>query len=340
MAESAVKKALPPAVIPRTPTVEAWRAMSPAARLDFQLRVLDALNAAADVMGEGRPHKRAKTRALDALGLHFKATGRAVYLAEEMTVLYPGAEPFTPDILAVVDVEEPVEDERMAWVVADEGKGLDLVIEVLHKGHRDKDLVENVERYAQLGISEYFVYDRLRHKIHGYRLSNPGGGRYQPILPQLGRYHSAVLGLDMQVVGVDLRFLSGEAELPGSARLIDRLQSMMLSAGTRAEQAEARAEQAEAQAQEAKAQAQEAKAQAQEAKAQTEEAKAETEQAKALTVGVAARAVLAVLQARGLAVSAAARERILAERDANRLDRWLEKAIVAASVEEALTDSG
>src|SRR5262249_31898657 len=146
--------------LPTVPTAEAWRAMTAGERLDFQLRVLDALSDPALVMSEGRPHKKAKSRALDALNLHFRTIGRAIYLAEEMAVLYPGDKPFNPDLFAVLDVEEPEDDERMAWVVADEGKGLDLVIEVLHKGNRDKDLVENVERYAQLGIPEYFVYDR------------------------------------------------------------------------------------------------------------------------------------------------------------------------------------
>jgi hypothetical protein len=46
----------------------------------------------------------------------------------------------------------------------------------------------------------------------------------------------------------------------------------------------------------------------------------------------AARAVLTVLRVRGLAVSDAARERILSEKDPERLERWLEKAAVAASV--------
>jgi hypothetical protein len=45
-----------------------------------------------------------------------------------------------------------------------------------------------------------------------------------------------------------------------------------------------------------------------------------------------ARAVLTVLRARGIAVPDAARERILAEKDPERLGRWLEKAAVAASV--------
>lgn len=47
----------------------------------------------------------------------------------------------------------------MARVVADEGKGLDWVLEVVCHGDRRKDLVENVKRYAALGIPEYFIYD-------------------------------------------------------------------------------------------------------------------------------------------------------------------------------------
>src|SRR5262245_18759087 len=126
MTSTAGRPTQPPAPLPTVPTVEAWRAMTPAQRLDFQLQVLDALSDPAALMSEGRPHKKAKSRALDALNLHFKAMGRAVYLAEEMAVLYPGDKPFSPDLLAVLDVEEPEDDERMSWVVADEGKGLDL----------------------------------------------------------------------------------------------------------------------------------------------------------------------------------------------------------------------
>lgn len=45
----------------------------------------------------------------------------------------------------------------------------------------------------------------------------------------------------------------------------------------------------------------------------------------------AARAVLTVLRVRGLVVPDAVRERILAEQDPERLERWLEKAAVATS---------
>jgi hypothetical protein len=53
----------------------------------------------------------------------------------------------------------------------------------------------------------------------------------------------------------------------------------------------------------------------------------------------AARAVLMVLRARGVAVPDAHRERILAQQDPERLERWLEKAAVASSVAEVLDET-
>jgi post-segregation antitoxin (ccd killing protein) len=48
--------------------------------------------------------------------------------------------------------------------------------------------------------------------------------------------------------------------------------------------------------------------------------------------------VLTVLRVRGVAVSDAARKRILAEADLPRLERWLEKAIVATSIGDVVDD--
>ncbi|MFT3776640.1 MAG: hypothetical protein QM820_65715 [Minicystis sp.] len=52
----------------------------------------------------------------------------------------------------------------------------------------------------------------------------------------------------------------------------------------------------------------------------------------------AARAVLTVLRVRGIAVPDGARERILAEKDPARLERWHERAILAASIAEVLDE--
>jgi shikimate 5-dehydrogenase len=52
--------------------------------------------------------------------------------------------------------------------------------------------------------------------------------------------------------------------------------------------------------------------------------------------GGAARAVLTVLRVRGITVPDAARERIVAQKDPDRLERWLEKAAVASSVSDVI----
>jgi Uma2 family endonuclease len=240
-----VPKPAPAAALPVVaPSLEQWRAMPEAERERLLIQINDALSDPRSAMSEGRPHKKARARALDLLGRHFGAMGRVIYLAEEMAVLYPGEEVFTPDVLAVLAVPQPEDDERLAWVVADEGKGLDLVIEVLHHGDRKKDLVDNVERYAGLGIPEYFVYDRARQQIHGHRLSGPGARRYQRIVPQAGRYPSTVLGIDFAIVGGTLRFYHGESELGGTPGLVSRLESMVNELNAKADQSGAQAEQA------------------------------------------------------------------------------------------------
>jgi hypothetical protein len=53
----------------------------------------------------------------------------------------------------------------------------------------------------------------------------------------------------------------------------------------------------------------------------------------------AARNLLAVLRVRGIAVPEAIREHILAQKDPERLERWLEKAVVAASVTAVFDES-
>lgn len=276
----------------------------------FLEEVLDALSDPAIAMSEGRPHKKAKSRALDMLGLHFRAMGRRIYLAEEMAVAYPGQETFSPDVLAVLDVEEPADDPRMAWVVADEGRGLDWVLEVLHAGDRKKDLVDNVERYAALGIPEYFVYDRRQQRIHAFRLA--GTGRYQPVLAQAGLYRSNVLGLDLAIIEGSLRFYQGAAELYDTAHLIRRLQGMVDNLEARSSELEARSTELEAQAE-----------------------RAGRDAARALK-GVR-RAIAALLIARGVGCSDEGRARIDACDDPETLERWLSRATTAGSEAEVFS---
>jgi Uma2 family endonuclease len=301
----------PEVELPTVPSAETWRAMTPEARLRFQVEVNAALSGPADLMSEGQPHKKAKSRTLDALGLHFRTIGRAVYLAEELSVLYPGEKPFTPDIFAVLEVEQPEDDERMGWVVAEEGKGLDLVIEVLHRRDRERDLVKNVVRYGRLGVSEYFVYDLLRQKIHGFRLPAAGATSYERIMPQFGHYRSNVLGLDLMILDSALRFLSGEAVLPFSTDLISRLQGEV-------ERLELKIKRAQARVAEEKAQ----------------RSAAETQSTVAQAFETLQDALLMILEVRGISCPDEARERIQRCNEGATLYDWIVRAKTASVVDE------
>lgn len=287
--------------IPVAPTEERWRAMTQKERVKLIEEVIDVLNEHQLAMPEGRPHSRAKSRAIDMLSRHFRAMGRRIYLAEDMAVLYPGEPSFSPDVFAVLDVEDPEDDERMAWVVADEGKGLDWVLEVLVHGDRKKDLVLNVERYAALGITEYFIYDRARQRLLGYRLA-PGSRKYQMLVPQAGLHASSVLGLDLAIVEGRLRFYQGTAELYDTAHVLRRLEGIVENLEARVVEAEARAE-----------------------KERLDAEQARTSLRQAIKMN---------LDKRGITCSAEGLARIEACDDTSTLAAWLGRALVAASEAE------
>ena len=159
-------------------------------------------------MPEGDPHFEPKAEGRETLRTYFERSDRRLYVSAELPVYYPDEARFSPDLLAVRDVDV---HPRKKWVVSDEGKGLDWVLEIVVSGNRRKDLEENVARYARLLIPEYFVFDRERRVLRGWVLADPKIGIYRPIVPQRGVFHSAVLGLDLKLDGDRLRFCQGSA---------------------------------------------------------------------------------------------------------------------------------
>jgi Uma2 family endonuclease len=189
---------------------------------------------------EGDAHYDAKNDARETLREWFRRRGARVYVAAELTVYYPAEPRFAPDVLAVRDVET---HDRMKWVVSAEGKALDWVMEVHVGGDRKKDAEYNVARYARLGIPEYFIYDRARQHLLGYRLP-PGGSVYVPILAQTGWFHSEVLDLDLALEGGRMHFYHASAELLAPRDLAVKLGKLVedLAAERDAEADHARAE--------------------------------------------------------------------------------------------------
>jgi len=224
---------------PRAPSQEVWDSLSDAERR----RVVESLPSEFPVSEsappEGDAHFGAKVEIRDTLSRHYARLKRRVYLACELPVYYPAEPMFAPDVMAVLDVDlHP----REGWVVSAEGKGLDLALEVHVSGRRLKDFERNRAWFARLGVPEYFVFDRRRLRLLGFRLPSPLATSYEPILPQRGRYESRVLGLDLVVEGERLRFYTGEAALPDSTELIERLHTMIEGLTARGAEAEERAE--------------------------------------------------------------------------------------------------
>ncbi|MFO0589037.1 MAG: Uma2 family endonuclease [Polyangiaceae bacterium] len=288
------------------PSIEEWRAMSPETQEAFIIRANERLTEMQRAMGEGMEHKTARERADDTLRLHFGKTGRDIYVASDLTVIYPGEDPFSPDLFAVLGVPQPAEDKRLAWVVANEGKGPDFVLEVLDKGSRKKDLDRNVTWFPQLGISEYFVYDIGRRALHGYRLSRGGARKYDRIVPQGGLYPSAVLDMNLSLQDGKLRFLVGLSELIDSPQLIDKLSRMVDMIEAKAEETRAALEAADARAE--------------------------------ASLANSRFGLIALLVARGHSVSPELRERVEQCKDVLTLQRWLVNAVTAGSAEEAISD--
>ncbi len=297
-----------PLEAPLAPTAEAWAAMTPAERDQAEAALLASESQEEiderDAMAEGDAHLDAKMEVRDTLRAFYQRQGRRIYVGADIKVYYPGEKGFTPDVIAVTDVEP---GRRNSWMVSREGKGVDLALEVHYLGHRRKDLVKNVTRYASLGISEYFVYDIPREMLKGYRLSPAGARGYQVIRPRSGHHRSEVLDLELALEGGRLRFYAGTAELVTAAELAAKLEKMVESAEARAEQEQARAEQEQARAEQA--------------------------------CRRVSSAILMILRARGLAVDETIERRVLDGLELSELDRWLKRAATVAAAEELFMDS-
>lgn len=237
---------------PRAPPQELWDQLSD----DQRQHIIDSLPSefpANDAQPpEGDHHTEAVYGARTALRRFFNRGGRSIYVGTNLPVYCPARAMFSPDVMAVLDVPT---HPRSSWVVSKEGKGLDLALEVLVLGRRRKDLERNVEAYAQLGIREYFVFDRPNMRLQGFRLrasvSTRSGRAYEPIVPQSGQLESEVLGLQLRIEADRLRFYASDQALPGADDLIDTLESFADDLRRRVAVAEQRAEEEARRAEEA-----------------------------------------------------------------------------------------
>ncbi len=143
--------------------------------------------------------------AIDGLKWHFRHQA-TVYVSGDLLIYYEEGNPkksIAPDVFVAFDVPK---QRRYTYKLWEEGKGPDVVIEVLSPQTWRKDVTRNPPIYRRLGVKEYFLYDPLAEFIQpalqGYWLDDTG--EYQPLrvdsLPEGGlKLDSHLLGLELHV---------------------------------------------------------------------------------------------------------------------------------------------
>jgi len=133
-----------------------------------------------------------------------------VFIAGNMLLYYvPGdrLKHLSPDVFVVHGVPKHTNPERRRYLVWEEGKAPDLVIELTSESTREEDIDDKMAIYRDpLGVKEYFLFDPyeeyMEPPLQGYRLIE---GQYQAIAPVEGRLPSEVLGLHLEAQGGFLR---------------------------------------------------------------------------------------------------------------------------------------
>jgi Uma2 family endonuclease len=103
-----------------------------------------------------------------------------------------------PDCLVAVGVPDPVD---APYDLPHIGIPPVLVIEIISKKTRRKDISTKVQAYAQMGILEYVTFDprpRKKLELRGYRLAAPGQYQAIPLAPEGGLW---LVGVGLRVVG-------------------------------------------------------------------------------------------------------------------------------------------
>ena len=200
----------------------------------------------------------------------------------------PAGSPAAPDVYVAFGVANR---HRSSYVVWEEGKPPDFVLEIVSPSSRQEDEEEKPRKYAKMGVPEYFLYDpegESEPALAGFELR---AGGYEPL--PVETLAGGVVGVRSKVLGMCLCVEpSGPEPLDGSLRWYDPATGEFLP--TRHEladdnhrladdnhrlvdekrQAEARVEASEARAAESEARAEMSEAEAAESKARVAELEA------------------------------------------------------------------
>jgi Uma2 family endonuclease len=145
--------------------------------------------------------------ALIAMLKTYYAKARRVYVSGNLLLYYvPGnkRKHVAPDVFVVRGVSKR---KRLYYLLWEEGKSPEMIIELTSKSTRREDLDTKFKLYQDiLKVQEYFLFDPfaeyLKPPLRGFRLTH---GEYLPIQPIEGRLPSEVTGLRLERDGTMLR---------------------------------------------------------------------------------------------------------------------------------------
>ncbi|MXZ91249.1 MAG: Uma2 family endonuclease [Chloroflexi bacterium] len=154
-----------------------------------------------------------------------------------------GAEMRYPDLLVAFGVDPAAYRETNGYVVSEQSKPPDLVLEIASEGTGHIDVGEKREFYERLGIGEYWRFDATG-EYHGARLAGDRlvNGRYEPI--DVAEVSGGVLEGYSAALSLNWRWHDGRLGCldPATGRHIATFESER----DRADTAESRADAAEA----------------------------------------------------------------------------------------------
>ena len=158
---------------------------------------------------------------------HIARTGTAYLLAEHLgnpgTTLVAGEHYITPvptqdmtgvkypDLLVAFDVDPASYHASNAYIISEQGRPPDFVLEVASRHTGNEDTGEKREAYAALGIPEYWRFDETG-EYHGERLAGDRlvDGVYESI--EIEQVTEDLLQGRSDVLGLDIRWHDGRLE--------------------------------------------------------------------------------------------------------------------------------
>jgi Uma2 family endonuclease len=132
-----------------------------------------------------------------------------VYVSGNLLIYYKKGDRDTsiaPDVFVVFGVDKK---QRSSYLVWEEGKAPDFVLEILSPGTKNNDLEKKPETYASLGVKEYFIYDPIGDLMElPLKAMQLVGGSYQDMA--VSRLSNADFSISSTVLGLEVRVESGE----------------------------------------------------------------------------------------------------------------------------------